>query len=97
LAHQVNWTATAWRELESAADFIALDSPRYAAALVDEAKSAARSLQRFPFRGRIVPEFGAASVREIFLKQYRLIYEIHSREVIILAFVHGARERPFTD
>lgn len=94
MARRVTWTESAWFELESAARFIARDSPHYAAALIADARSAARSLRRFPARGRTVPEINDDTVRELFVKQYRLIYEIQSGEVVILAFIHGARQFP---
>ncbi|MGA2880683.1 MAG: type II toxin-antitoxin system RelE/ParE family toxin [Bryobacteraceae bacterium] len=34
------------------------------------------------------------SVRELFVKSYRLIYEIHENHIAILAFIHGARRFP---
>jgi toxin ParE1/3/4 len=61
---------------------------------VDEARHAARSLSRFPRRGRIVPEVGDAAIREIFVKQYRMIYEISTTGIVMLAFLHGARQFP---
>jgi len=78
--------------LQAAADYIAQDSPRYAAGLVREARDAARSLSIFANRGRVVPEIGAASVRELFVWRYRLIYRVTSDEVPILAFIHSARD-----
>jgi toxin ParE1/3/4 len=94
VARRIAWTDSAWLELESAANFIARDSPRYAAALVAEAKSAGRSLKKFPRRGRIVPEVADENVRELFVKSYRLIYEVEENRVVILAFIHGARQLP---
>ena len=94
MARRVTWTESAWQELDCAASFIARDSPRYAAALVAEARSAARSLRTFPRRGRIVPEVSDDAVRELFVKSYRLICEIRDGRVIILAFLHGARRFP---
>jgi plasmid stabilization system protein ParE len=61
-----------------------------------EAQLAAQSLKKFPQRGRIVPELRDASVREIFVKQYRLIYEVRSNGIVILSFLHGARQFPET-
>jgi toxin ParE1/3/4 len=61
---------------------------------MDEARSAARSLRRFPRRGRAVPEIDDPAVRELFVKQYRLIYEVLPGRVVILAFLHGARRFP---
>jgi plasmid stabilization system protein ParE len=58
------------------------------------AREAARSLPMFPRRGRMVPEVGDDSVREVFLKGYRLIYEIQSERIVVIAFLHGARRFP---
>lgn len=91
MARRIAWT---WRELEDAASYIALDSPRYAAALMDEARFTAHSLRKSPKRGRVVPEIGDPAVREIFVKSYRLIYEVNDAGVVILAFIHGARQLP---
>jgi toxin ParE1/3/4 len=73
---------------------IARDSPRYAAVLVDEARTAARSLRKSPRRGRIVSELNNENVRELIVKSYRLIYEIEENRTVILAFLHGARRFP---
>ena len=91
---RIVWTDSAWQELDDAASFIARVSPRYAATLTDEARSAARSLRKFPRRGRMVPEIGDETIREIFVKSYRLIYEIRELEIVVLAFLHGARRFP---
>jgi len=45
-----------------------------------------------PERGRVVPEVGRTDIREIFVKSYRLMYQVTKREVFILAFIHGARD-----
>ena len=94
MAGRVAWTDSAWQELESAADFIARDSLRYAAALVAEARFVSRSLTKFPLRGRVVPEVADERIRELFVKSYRLIYEVREDSVFILAFLHGARRFP---
>ena len=94
MARRITWTESAWQELECAASFIARDSPRYAAALIGEAKSTARSLRKFPMRGHVVPERDDSMVRELFVKSYRLIFEVRSDRIVILAFLHGARQFP---
>lgn len=78
--------------LEAAADYIAQDSPRYAAVLFREARDAARSLSHLANRGRIVPEVNDVRVRELFVWRYRLIYRVSDRTVEILAFIHSARD-----
>jgi plasmid stabilization system protein ParE len=56
MARKVIWTETAWRDLERSADYIAEDSPGYAAAFVLRIRESARSLDELTLRGRVVPE-----------------------------------------
>lgn len=91
MAPRVIWSEPAWSNLEAAAEYIAKDSPRYAAALIREAREAARSLKEFANRGRVVPEENDVAVRELFISSYRLIYRIRETQVEIVAFVHQSR------
>jgi len=92
VARTVRWTETAAKDLEEAAEFIGRDSRFYAAALVREARAAARSLRTFAERGRVVPEIDTPDIRELFIRSYRLIYQVTADRVFILAFVHGSRD-----
>ena len=92
MARQVAWAETAWRDLERIADYIAEDSPGYAAAFVRRVRDCARSLEEMAERGRAVPELEEPAVRELIVGSYRLIYEIEGAEVNILGLIHGARD-----
>lgn len=92
MAWKVKWTSVAWNDLEFLADFISKDSSYYAASFVQEIKMASRSLKTFAERGRVVPEFGRPDVRELFVGNYRLIYQVTQEIVSILALVHGSRD-----
>jgi toxin ParE1/3/4 len=92
VARRVAWTETAWRDLERVADYIAEDSPGYAAALVRRIRDQARSLEEMAERGRVVPELDQPSVRELVVGSYRLIYEIGEGSVYVLGLIHGARD-----
>lgn len=94
MARPVRWSEAATRDLEEAADFIARDSRYYAAALVRDARAAARSLRTLAERGRRVPEARSSNVREIPVKSYRLIYWAAPDGVTVLAFIYGARDLP---
>ena len=45
---EVNWTPHALDELESSAEYIAVDSPQYAALFVIDIFAAAERLEHFP-------------------------------------------------
>lgn len=40
----------------------------------------------------MVPEIGDASLRELFVYDYRLLYRVDEEHVVIRAFLHGARD-----
>lgn len=92
MAKALIWTEAAWSDLESAAQYIAKDSPMYARTLVEEIRRAARSLSQFSERGRIVPELNRGDTREIFPAGYRLVYRVSENTVTILAVIHHARD-----
>jgi len=55
-----------------------------------------KALSRFPRKGRVVPEFGIDSLREIHLKPYRIVYRVFDepRTVEIVRVWHSARGTP---
>ncbi len=92
MARELTWTETAWKDLEEVADYIGKDSPHYAAAFVLELRDAARSLIYLAERGRAVPEFNDPNIHELFVRSYRLIYQVTEQAVYIIGFIHGARD-----
>lgn len=48
-------------------------------------------LEDFNRFGRVVPELNDATIREIFVYSYRLIYSISEESVLFIAVVHGKR------
>jgi len=88
----VIWTPGARTDLDEIITYIAKDSLPSALAFLEEALQTAESLATLSERGRVVPELNDPIVRELFIKRYRLLYEIHEQEVHVLAVLHGARE-----
>lgn len=78
--------------LDEVIAYIAEDSPEAAEKVLKIVLDVAESLSLFSERGRIVPELHDPSVREVFVYRYRMIYEVLSNEVRILALIHGARD-----
>jgi len=63
----VAWAESAVASLVDAIEYIARDSPSYAAAFAARAETAAASLATFPERGRRVRELDDPDVRELAL------------------------------
>ncbi len=83
-------------DLERIVAYIAPHNPVAAERMGHQLLDAALSLRTFPERGRVVPEFHRAELREIIFRSYRIIYRMshtdHSLEVV--RFWHGARGFP---
>jgi toxin ParE1/3/4 len=92
MAHEIDWAESAVASLLDVVEYIARDSPSYAAAFAIRAERAAAALQMFPERGRRLPEFNDPAVREIFVDSHRLIYRVARNRVLVLAFVHKSRD-----
>ena len=92
MARKVIWAYEATADLEALAEYIARDSTFYASAFVQEIRDASRSLNEFSERGRIVPELGTPDIRELFVREYRLIYSVEKARVVILGLIHGRRD-----
>jgi len=89
---RIVWTVQAQLALGEALEYIAQDSVDGARAVLTQALAAASGLETLSERGRVVPELGNSSVREVFVFRYRLLYEVGTVEVRILAFIHGAQD-----
>ena len=60
--------------------------------VLDDALDAGASLASFAERGRVVPELNDPAIREVFVHKYRLQYEVGEARVLVVAFLHGARD-----
>ncbi len=88
---QVRWTPQAADDLDAIAEFIARDSPHFAALFVADILQTVDRMADFPESGRMVPEIGKKSIREIILGSYRIIYRLRREAVEVLTVHHGAR------
>ena len=70
---------------------MARDSARYADLVVERIVAAVGRLENNPRSGRIVPEVGDESVREVIHGNYRIVYRLRHEVVEIAIVFHGAR------
>jgi toxin ParE1/3/4 len=89
--YRVVWSPRALDDVESIASYISRDSTAHASAFVTKIIRATRTLGRFPFAGRIVPEFDDETLRERFVYSYRIIYRVQGQTITVAAVVHGKR------
>lgn len=92
LVRAVVWAESARDALDTVVEYIAQDSRQAAGQVLDDALDAGASLTSFAERGRVVPELNDPAIREVFVHQYRLLYEVGEARVLVVAFLHGARD-----
>ena len=91
---KVLWTESALAQLQAVHDYLAQTSPEYALRIIDRLTKRSIQIARFPFSGRMVPEYELNEVREVIEGPYRIIYLIapDQQEVEVLAVIHSSRE-----
>ncbi|TET90821.1 MAG: type II toxin-antitoxin system RelE/ParE family toxin [Desulfobacteraceae bacterium] len=89
---QVVWAPSALDDIDAIAEYIARDSESRAALFVSRIFEITYRLQEFPLSGRVIPEIGDQSCREIIYGSYRIMYRIEGNAVWITGVVHGARD-----
>ena len=94
MAREVTWTDTASDDLDEVAGYISKDSEFYAATVVRELISAARSLTILSERGRVVREYRDPTIRQLVVRDYRIVYHITDSFIYVLRIIHGARMLP---
>jgi plasmid stabilization system protein ParE len=82
------------RDLEAIRDYIAADSPRYAALVIERIISAVERLTSFPESGRIVPERSDPAIREVIVAPYRVVYRLQPGLVEIATVFRASRMLP---
>ena len=91
MAHRVDWSRRALKDLESIAEYIAADSPTYAGIVVKKVLNQTKTLASFPRAGRKVPEFDDENIHELLVYSYRVIYRLQGDAIVIAAVIHGKR------
>ncbi len=91
MALPIRWAPRAARQMEELLEYIAADSPRYAAIFAKRIMQVICAVPANPEMGRIVPEYGDRNIREKVLQGYRIVYRITPHVVEIAAICHGSR------
>ena len=91
---RVFWTTRALDDLLAIRETVRRTSEVYADRLVGRLVSRSEQLAQFERSGRVVPEFGRESVREIRESPYRVIYRVGAVRIDVVAVVHERQRLP---
>lgn len=94
---RINWTFESKKDLKQIKMYISLDSCFYAKLTISKIVEKVNVLYDYPYIGRIIPELNNEIFRELFYKNYRIMYKIVSKnQVDILTVYHSARNLDVT-
>ncbi len=91
MAYKIKWSPQSSDDLVQIAEFISRDSMNYARIVVENILESTGMLSEFHYSGRIVPELGIKTIRELLIYSYRLIYQVREDTILIVAVLHGKR------
>jgi len=85
-------TPTAEADLETIADYIALDSPRRALSFIRELRETSLALSGFPEAFPLVPRYEHCGVRRKPYGNYLIFYEIADDAVFVTHILNSAQD-----
>lgn len=88
----VVWTSPALDQLEEIAEYIALDKPLAASALVKTIFSSIERLEQFPESGHVPAELPDSIYRELDVRPCRIFYRNEDDRVFILHVMREERQ-----
>ena len=93
---EVRFSENALKDMGSIAAYIGRDSEFHAAKQVERFFESAERLKSHPRMGRMVPEVGHPSIRELIVGNYRMMYHLSENELAeVITVHHSARRFPF--
>ena len=81
---KVIWSEPALDQLNAIAEYIALDKPSAANAVVRRVIKATDHLQRLRLMGKAIPEFPHPNYRQVWIKPCWIYYRLAGEDVLIL-------------
>jgi toxin ParE1/3/4 len=94
VAHELIWSKRAHADIQGIARYIQRTSPASAVRVVSDLTQSTRRLSRFPFSGRVVPEWDSPAFREVIVHDYRVVYKLGPETVSIVRVLHSRRRFP---
>lgn len=89
---KIVFSSQAQTDLARFVKFIAEDKPQAARRWAEAVRKSLLKLSDFPRIGRVVPEFGDDTIREIIKGQYRIVYKIdEGNDTIVIVTIHHSR------
>jgi len=94
---RVTWSPVALRRVDEIVDHMSRERPGTAAQWAEGLFDLVYRLRTFPDSGRMVPELGQPSIRELIYGEYRVVYKVEGSKIGVLTVHHGRRQFPVSE
>jgi len=91
---KIIWTREAINNLIEIEDFISQNNPERAVEFIDYLVEQTKYLKSTPNMGRVVPEISNPDIRELIVKNYRIVYRLIDGEIQIVTVFESHRRLP---
>lgn len=91
---KIIWSPLAVDRVAEIAGCIAQDDPVAAENWITTVFKKVEALKAFPESGRVVPETGNKTIRELIYGNYRIIYRLEEKRLSVLTVRHGRQMLP---
>ncbi len=88
---EIIWSKRAINDVQIIYQYISSDSIFYANKWLDHLAERTSILPAQPFIGRAIPERSDQNLREIIYGEYRVMYKIVKKQIVIYRIMHVAR------
>jgi toxin ParE1/3/4 len=82
---KIFWSQLAAEQLENIFEYISEEDVRAAHRMIGRIFKKVESLSKYPERGRKVPEANREEIREVFEREYRIIYRVEPKRIYVLS------------
>ncbi len=86
---KIVWSKESLQQLIEIENYISRDNPERAVQFINRLIDRAEKIKDYPYKGRVVPEFSINEIREVFEKNYRIVYRISEKQIEILTVFEG--------
>ena len=91
---RIVWAPQALDDVQAIQDYLSRGSAEYANLITQLIMASVSRLERHPRSGRIVPEVREPTIREVIVRDYRIVYRLRGDVAEVLTVFHGARLFP---
>ncbi len=89
---KLHWTPQAIEDLEAIFKYLSHDSRSVAKLIAEQIYYRVDQLRHFPLSGRMVPEVEDEAIRELFYKNYRIVYQVLNEDHLrIITVFHSSK------